>query len=99
MPTGKLLTGKTSHRSYLEELDISGGGAGRLGRDFGLLLLLLPLIGVGVDSAGPALFLRVGLAGSLGIDGVDDDDDGGADGGGAAAGESPPAGVANSCSL
>ena len=82
-----------AYRSCASELDISGGGAGTLGRDFSLLLLLLPLVGVGVvDGAGPDL-----LAGSFGVDEVDDD--GGADVGEAAAGESPPAGVANSSSL
>ena len=49
------------------------------------------------EKEGPDLFLRVSLAGSFGVDEVDDD--GGADVGEAAAGESPPAGVANSSSL
>ena len=90
MATCKLLTSTTLHRSYLEELEITRDGTGRSRRDFSLFLLP-PLIGV--DGAGPALFMWVGLAGSLGIDGVDDDV------GEAAAGESPPAGVANSSSL
>ena len=83
-----MLTGATSFWSYLAELDITGGGeitARISGRDFSLLLHLLPALEV--DGAGPALSVRVGVMVDVGV-AVS-----------AAAAESPQAGVAYSSSL